>query len=70
MYTATTRRTSALRTCWWIDPGTRWSANEGNDRCRVESVPRPPGADRAVPIDERAWNRVSKFNFQYQAGDD
>ncbi|MFO1520578.1 MAG: discoidin domain-containing protein [Kiritimatiellia bacterium] len=52
------------------DPGTRWSANEGNDRCRVELDLGRPERISTVLIDERAWNRVSKFNFQYQSGDD
>ena len=51
------------------DPGTRWSANEGNDQCWVELDLGRPERISTVLIDERAWNRVTKFNFQYQAGD-
>ena len=49
------------------DPGTRWSANEGNDRCWLEFDLGRPEQIRTVMIDERAWNRITKFNVQYEA---
>ena len=51
-------------------PGSRWSANENNDQCWLELDLGKPTKISTVMIDERAWNRVSKFNLAYKVNND
>lgn len=49
------------------DPGTRWAANEGVDQCTLEIDLGSPTKISTCMIDERAFNRVSKYMVEYQA---
>lgn len=52
------------------NPGTRWAVNENNDQCWLELDLGGPKTISTVMIDERAWNRVSKFRVEFKEGDD
>lgn len=52
------------------NPGTRWAVNENNDQCWLDLDLGKPTPISACMIDERAWNRVSKFNVLYKAGNE
>ena len=52
------------------NPGTRWAVNENIDKCWLELDLGQPTAISTVMIDERAWNRVSKFQVEYKVGND
>lgn len=51
------------------NPGTRWATNENLDKVWLELDLGRPTTFSTVMIDERAWNRVSKFQVEYKAGD-
>jgi len=50
------------------NPGTRWAVNENNDQCWLDLDLGKPTPISTCMIDERAWNRVSKFNVLYKTG--
>lgn len=52
------------------NPGTRWAANEGNDRAWLEFDLGKPTKINTVMIDERAYNRISKFSLSYKVNND
>ena len=52
------------------NPGTRWAVGENIDKCWLELDLGQPTKISTVMIDERAWNRVSKFRLECKAGDD
>lgn len=52
------------------NPGTRWAANEGVDQCTLEIDLGAPQSISTCMIDERQFNRVSKFVVEYQDGAD
>lgn len=49
------------------DPGTRWAANEGVDQCVLEVDLGRPTTISTCMIDERMFNRISKYLVEYQA---
>ena len=49
--------------------GSRWAVNEGDDKCVLELDLGQPTTISSVIIDE-AFNRVSKFQVDYKAGED
>ncbi|NQT89299.1 discoidin domain-containing protein, partial [bacterium] len=52
------------------NPGTRWAVNEGVDKAWLELDMGKPIEISTVLIDERTWNRVSKFQVEYKVGED
>jgi len=50
------------------DLGTRWAVNEGVDEAWLELDLGRPTTISTVMIDERTWNRVSKFQVEYKVG--
>jgi hypothetical protein len=50
--------------------GTRWAVNEGTDETWLELDLGRPTTISTVMIDERTWNRVSKFLVEYKVGND
>lgn len=50
--------------------GTRWCVNEGNDQCWLELDLGQPTKISTCMIDERCWNRISKYNVAYKNGND
>ncbi|HUX17111.1 MAG TPA: discoidin domain-containing protein, partial [Phycisphaerae bacterium] len=50
------------------DLGTRWAVNEGVDQAWLELDLGRPTTISTVMIDERTWNRVSKFLVEYKVG--
>jgi hypothetical protein len=52
------------------DMGTRWAVNEGADEAWLELDLGRPKTISKVMIDERTWNRVSKFVVEYKVGND
>lgn len=51
------------------NPGTRWAVNEKDDQCVLEVDLGQPTKISTVMIDERAYNRVSKFQVDYKTGE-
>lgn len=52
------------------NPGTRWAVNEGVDQAWLELDLGRPTTINTVMIDERMWNRVSKFQVEYKVGNE
>jgi len=52
------------------NPGTRWAVNDGMDEAWLELDLGRPTTITTVMIDERMWNRVSKFLVEYKVGND
>jgi len=52
------------------NPGTRWAVSEGIDEAWLEIDLGRPTTISTVMIDERTWNRVSKFQVEYKVGND
>lgn len=50
------------------DIGTRWAVNEGTDQAWLELDMGAPIEFGTFLIDERTWNRVSKFKVEYKDG--
>jgi len=50
--------------------GTRWAVDEGVDKAQLEIDLGEPRRVSKVMIDERTWNRVSKFRVEYKSGND
>ena len=51
-------------------PGTRWAVNENIDNAWLELDLGQPTKVSTVMIDERYWNRVSKFEVEYKDGEE
>jgi len=79
MYTPVEAKASAVYK-GWVDAlgpqkaidehlGTRWAVNEGVDQAWLELDLGKPRPISRVMIDERRWNRVSKFRLEYKVGD-
>jgi hypothetical protein len=52
------------------NPGTRWAVDESIDKCTLEIDLGQPTTISTVMIDERMFNRVSKFQVEYKVGND
>jgi len=52
------------------NPSTRWAVNEGVDQASLEIDLGEPKPISTCMIDERFFNRVSKFKVEYKAGDE
>ena len=52
------------------NPNTRWAANFGVDKAWIELDLGQPTPISTVMIDERAYEKVSKFRLEYKVGDE
>lgn len=52
------------------NPGTRWAVNEGTEQCWLELDLGEPKTISTCMIDERFFNRISRFKVEYKAGNE